>query len=474
MGGGSMKSDIGVIGLGVMGASLALNLERNGFSVAVYNLESEKTDQFLKNRAMEKNIVGADSLGDLIQSVEKPRKLLAMIPAGAPIDGLIDDLHGLIEPGDILIDGGNSHFMDTKRRAEKLKADGVFYFGVGVSGGEEGALWGPSIMPGGDESQYEKIAFLEKIAASVDGIPCCSYMGNDGAGHYVKMVHNGIEYGFMQMLAEVYDVMKRVGGFSNQELSHIFKNWNQGDLESFLVEISGTIFSTLDEDSEEFLVDKILDTAKQKGTGKWTSQNAFDIGVNTSIINNAVDARIISGFKELRQNVSQKFGGPQGYFDGNRSVFIDMCEKTLLFGLYVAYAQGFAMFDIADKEYGFNFKNAEIAKIWRAGCIIRSRVLNQIMAAYSETPELEHLLLNSWFADRVSKYQYLVRDFIKFAISSGIPVFAMSGALNYFDALRSERLPANLIQAQRDFFGAHTFQRIDKEGVFHHQWNTSL
>ncbi len=467
-----MEYKIGIVGLGVMGHNLALNMERNGFPVAGYDLESSKTKAFLAGPAAGKKILGVHSPAELMESLEKPRRVLMMVPAGSPVDSAIAHLKDHMEAGDILIDGGNSFFMDTEKRNKDLEAQGFNFIGMGVSGGEEGALYGPSLMPGGQASAWEALApILQAIAAKApDGQPCVAYMGPRGAGHYVKMVHNGIEYGDMQLIAEIYDLLHRGLGLSNAELHDIFTEWNQGELKSYLIEITAEIFARMDPDTGQVLLDVILDEAQQKGTGKWTSQNAFDLGSPIPTINSAVESRILSSLKAQRVAASKVLTGPKTKFQGNRSKLIDSTRQALYASKIISYAQGMGMLGAASSEYKYDLKLGEIARIWRAGCIIRADLLEDIMKAFQKNTSLVNLLLDDSFRQAVESRQEAWRSVVQTAIGLGIPLLAMGASLAYFDAYRSERLPANLTQAQRDFFGAHTYRRIDKEGTFHTEW----
>jgi 6-phosphogluconate dehydrogenase len=395
-----------------------------------------------------------------------------MVPAGKPVDIAIVSIKSYLEKDDILIDGGNSFFVDTERRIKNLKEDGIRFIGMGVSGGENGALWGPSLMPGGVESAWEQVKpMLESISAKADdGIPCVAWMGKRGAGHYVKMVHNGIEYGDMQLIAEIYDLLHRGAGISNGELAEIFADWNEHDLKSYLIEITANILWRLDEETGESLVDLILDEAAQKGTGRWTSQNSLDVGALVPTIHAAVEMRLLSGLKSERMIASELLGDNRSTFTGDKEQLINFAEKALYASKITSYAQGFALLKSASKEYGFGFNYADIARIWRAGCIIRASLLDDIVSAFEREPELMNLLLNNVFCNIVLNSQSAWREVVKTGIDLGIPMMATSTSLAYFDAYRSKRLPANLIQAQRDYFGAHTYRRVDKDGVFHTKW----
>jgi len=468
-----MKYQFGLIGLAVMGQNLVLNIERNGFSVAVYNRTAARTEEFMAKRAQGKQIKGCYSLQELVDALERPRKIMLMVKAGQPVDAVIQQLKPLLEKGDLIIDGGNSFYKDTERRAQELAAEGILFIGTGVSGGEEGALWGPAIMPGGQPEAYAMVQpIFEAIAAKAEGEPCVTYIGPRGAGHYVKMVHNGIEYGDMQLIAESYDIMHRALNLSAQELHEIFGEWNEGELQSYLIEITRDIFAKIDEETGQPLVDVILDEAKQKGTGKWTSQDALDLGAPVPTINAAVVSRIISAYKEERVAASKVLTGPPLVYEGDRDQLIQDVRQALYAAKICSYAQGMALLRAASQEYGYDLKLGEIAKIWRGGCIIRARFLNDITAAFEREPNLNNLLLDPYFKEAFLSRQDALRRVVKTAVTLGIPCLAMSASLNYFDAYRTARLPANLTQAQRDYFGAHTYRRLDKEGVFHTEWKS--
>ncbi|WP_025948594.1 NADP-dependent phosphogluconate dehydrogenase [Geobacillus thermocatenulatus] len=465
------KQQIGVIGLAVMGKNLALNIESKGYSVAVYNRSREKTDEFLQE-AKGKNIVGTYSIEEFVNALEKPRKILLMVKAGAPTDATIEQLKPHLEKGDIVIDGGNTYFKDTQRRNEELAKLGIHFIGTGVSGGEEGALKGPSIMPGGQKEAHELVRpIFEAIAAKVDGQPCTTYIGPDGAGHYVKMVHNGIEYGDMQLIAEAYFLLKHVLGMDAAELHEVFADWNKGELNSYLIEITADIFTKIDEETGKPLVDVILDKAGQKGTGKWTSQNALDLGVPLPIITESVFARFISAMKDERVKASKVLAGPAVKpFEGDRGHFIEAVRRALYMSKICSYAQGFAQMKAASEEYSWNLRYGDIAMIFRGGCIIRAQFLQKIKEAYDRDPALSNLLLDPYFQDIVERYQDALREIVATAAMRGIPVPGFASALAYYDSYRTAVLPANLIQAQRDYFGAHTYERVDKEGIFHTEW----
>jgi len=463
--------EFGLIGLAVMGQNLVLNVERNGFSVAVYNRTAARTEEFVAGAAKGKKVKPCYSLQELADSLEKPRKIMLMVKAGDPVDAVIGQLKPLLEPGDLIIDGGNSFFKDTERRALALAADGLNYIGTGVSGGEEGALWGPAIMPGGQPEAYRMVEpILTAIAAKVNGEPCVSYIGPRGAGHYVKMVHNGIEYGDMQLIAEAYDIMHRALDLSAPELHQIFREWNEGELKSYLIEITRDIFAKTDEETGDPLVEKVLDEAKQKGTGKWTSQSALDLGAPTQTINAAVESRIISAYKEERVAASQVLSGPGTSFEGSRDQLVQDVRAGLYAAKICSYAQGMALLKAASEEYDYGLDLGAIARLWRGGCIIRARFLNDITAAYQRDPDLTNLLLDPYFKEAFLARQASLRRVIQTAVGLGIPCLAFSASLAYFDAYRTARLPANLTQAQRDYFGAHTYKRIVRDGVFHSEW----
>lgn len=465
------KQQIGVVGVGVMGRSLALNFESKGFSVAVYDLSAEKVNEILEQNKG-KHIIGSTNIEEFVQSLERPRKIMLMVNAGVITDKAIESLVPYLDKGDILIDGGNTYFEDTIRRNKELEEKGILFIGAGVSGGEEGALKGPAIMPSGQKEAYEAAGpLLTAISAKVNGEPCCTYIGPNGAGHYVKMVHNGIEYGDMQLICESYHLMKSLLGLSVNELHEVFKEWNKGELDSYLIEITADIFTKIDLETGKPLVDVILDTAGQKGTGKWTSQSALDLGIPLSMITESVFSRFLSAMKAERVKASKVLKGPhQNKFIGNKQEFIELIRKTLYFSKIISYAQGFSQFKVASQEYDWNLKPGEIAKIFRGGCIICAAFLQNIMDAYDRNPNLDNLLLDSYFQSVTADYQDAAREVVAAAVKAGIPVPGLSSALAYYDSYRSEVLPANLLQAQRDYFGAHTYQRIDREGTFHTEW----
>jgi len=467
-----MHGDIGVVGLGVMGANLALNMERNGFRIAGYDLEAAKGQAFVAGPAAGRRVELAASPDRLMAMLKRPRRVLMMVPAGAAVDSAIAHLKPHLQPGDILVDGGNSWFLDTERRSKELAGGGFHYIGTGVSGGEQGALWGPAIMPGGQREAWEALApILKAIAAKADdGEPCVDYMGPGGAGHYVKMVHNGIEYGDMQLIAEAYDLLSRGLRLPAKELSAIFEEWNAGDLRSYLIEITAEVLARTDPETGRPLVDLILDEAQQKGTGKWTSQHAFDIGAPIPTINAAVESRILSALKAERVHASRILHGPSPHYHGKKERLVDAVRAALYASKVTSYAQGFGLLKLASAEYKWDLQPVSIARIWRAGCIIRASLLGDIMAAFQRDAALPNLLLDAAFRQAVESRQGSWRFLVQVAVETGIPVPAMSASLAYFDAYRSERLPANLTQGQRDYFGAHTYRRVDKPGVFHTEW----
>ncbi len=465
------KYDIGLIGLAVMGQNLVLNMERNGFAVAVYNRTTSKAEAFVAAHPG-KRLYLARTLEELVEALQRPRKIMIMVQAGRPVDLVIEALKPLLEPGDVIIDGGNSFFLDTERRARELAQGGIRYLGAGVSGGEEGALLGPSIMPGGDREAYELVEpiFTAIAAKAKDGAPCVTYIGPGGAGHYVKMVHNGIEYGNMQLIAETYDIMRTALGMSPAEMAPIFAEWNRGELSSFLIEITADILARVDEETGQPMVDVILDKAGQKGTGKWTSQNALDLGVATPTIDAAVEARILSAYKDERVAAAQLIPQPQRDYQGDRESLIQALRAALYASQVCSYAQGMALLRTASQEYDYNLNLSEIAAIWRAGCIIRADFLDDMRAAFDADPDLANLLVAPKFRDDLVAREAQWRQVVTTAVDLAIPTPATSASLAYFDGYRSARLPANLIQAQRDYFGAHTYERVDQPGVFHTEW----
>lgn len=455
-----------------MGKNLALNIESRDYSVSVFNRSYEKTEDFLANEAKGKQVVGTKTIEEFVNSLEKPRKILLMVKAGAATDATIESLQPYLEKGDILIDGGNTLYEDTIRRNKMLDETGIHFIGTGVSGGEEGALLGPSMMPGGQKEAYDLVApIFEAISAKVDGEPCVTYIGPNGAGHFVKMVHNGIEYGDMQLIAEAYFILKHMLGMEADELSEVFSEWNEGELDSYLVEITADIFKEKDEETGNALVEVIMDKAGQKGTGKWTSKNALDLGVPLPLITESVFARFISSLKDERVAASKVLSGPDASsYEGSREELIEAVRKALYMSKIVSYAQGFAQMQAASKENNWDIAFGDIAMIWRGGCIIRAKFLQKIKDAYDREPELPNLMLDPYFKEVVVGYQGALREVVALAVKHGIAVPTFSSAIAYYDSYRSADLPANLIQAQRDYFGAHTYERKDKEGTFHTNW----
>src|SRR6478672_1995815 len=466
------QQSFGVIGLAVMGENLALNVERNGFPISVYNRTPEKTDAFMATRAQGKNVVAAYSIEEFVNSLERPRKILIMVKAGAPVDAVIEQLKPLLSEGDIIMDGGNSLYEDTARRTRELEPLGFRFIGMGVSGGEEGALNGPSLMPGGTKSSYEYLEpIFTKIAAQVDDGPCVTYIGPGGAGHYVKMVHNGIEYGDMQLIAEAYDLLRNALGLNDQQLHEVFAEWNTTDeLNSYLIEITADIFKYADPDTNQPLVDVILDAAGQKGTGRWTVQGALELGICIPTMTAAVNARIMSSFKKERVAASEILTGPSGKYEGDAKTFINQIRDALYCSKICSYAQGMALLSAASKAYHYDLNLSEISRIWKGGCIIRAGFLNKIKSAFKENPELPNLLLAPEFKQTILDRQDAWREVLAQSAKLGIPVPAFSASLDYFDSYRRDRLPQNLTQAQRDYFGAHTYERTDKPGFFHTEW----
>ena len=466
--------DFGLVGLAVMGENLILNMESKGFSVAVFNRTLSKVDNFTNGRAKGKNIKGCYSVEEFVASLKKPRKIMLMVKAGAAVDAFIDMFIPHLDKGDILIDGGNSHFPDTIRRTKYVEEKGLLYIGTGVSGGEEGALLGPSIMPGGSPESWPHVKPIFQAAAAKveDGSPCCEWIGSDGAGHFVKMVHNGIEYGDMQMICEAYSIMKNMLGKTADEMQVIFSEWNKGELDSYLIEITRDILGARDDETGKSLVDVILDTAGQKGTGRWTSEAALQLGVPAQTVAEAVFARAMSAIKEERVDASKELKGPDSRFDGDEEAFIEMVRKALYSSKICSYAQGFQLMRAAADEYDWDLKFGEIALLWRMGCIIRAQFLGKIKEAFDSKPDLPNLLLDSYFKTAIESNQDAWRKVISRSIELGIPVPAFSSALAYYDGYRSDRLPANLLQAQRDYFGAHTYERVDRPRgeFFHTNW----
>ncbi len=466
-------SDIGLIGLAVMGENLVLNMESKGFRVTVFNRTLQKVDDFLAGRAKGKKITGAYSLEELVSSLSRPRKVMIMVKAGSAVDDMINTLIPHLEKGDIIIDGGNTHFPDTNRRTALVESKGLLYIGTGVSGGEEGALFGPSIMPGGSKEAWPYLKpIFQAIAAKVeDGSPCCEWVGENGAGHFVKMVHNGIEYGDMQLICEAYQIMRDLLHMTAGEMHSVFKEWNEGELNSYLVEITRDILSFKDTDGKP-LVDKILDTAGQKGTGKWTAVTALDHGIPLTLIGEAVFARCLSAVKEERVKASKVLHGPKPAFSADKKEFIDDLKDALYASKIVSYAQGYSLMRAAAAEYKWELNYGGIALMWRGGCIIRSAFLGKIKEAFDNNPSITNLLPDPFFKEKVEKAQQGWRNVVSAAVTNGIPVPAISAALGYFDGYRCEKLPANLLQAQRDYFGAHTYERTDKPRgeFFHTNW----
>lgn len=467
------KSDIGLIGLAVMGENLVLNMESHGYTVSVFNRTVEKVDKFIDGRGKGKKFYGAHTIEELVKSLKRPRKVMMLVKAGQAVDDFIEKVIPFLEEGDIIIDGGNTHFPDTIRRANYVESKGLLYIGTGVSGGEEGALKGPSIMPGGSKAAWEHVKpIFQSISAKVeDGSPCCDWVGDGGAGHFVKMVHNGIEYGDMQLICEAYQIMSELLGMNADEMHEVFKEWNTGVLDSYLIEITRDILGFKDEDGEP-MVEKILDTAGQKGTGKWTGVAALDQGIPLTLIGEAVFARCLSAQKDERVRASKILTGPEKTFDADKKAFVQDIMQALYASKIVSYAQGYVLLQDAAKEYGWDLNYGGIALMWRGGCIIRSAFLGRIKEAFDNDPKLENLLLDPYFKGEVDKAQAGWRNVVATAASKGIPVPAFSTALAYFDGYRSERLPANLLQAQRDYFGAHTYERVDQPRgkFFHTNW----
>lgn len=467
------KQEIGVIGMAVMGKNLALNIESRGYSVSIYNRTTSRAESVIKENP-DKNLNLETTIESFVKSLEKPRRILLMVQAGAGTDAVIQEVLPFLDKGDVLIDGGNTFYQDTIRRSKELEESGIYFIGTGVSGGEEGALNGPSIMPGGQKEAYDLVApILEEISAKApaDGEACVTYIGPDGAGHYVKMVHNGIEYGDMQLIAESYRIMHELLELSNAEIADIFKEWNNGELDSFLIEITADALTKVDPQTGKDLVDVILDRAGNKGTGKWTSQGALDVGTPLPTITEAVFARYISALKDERVKASELLIAPETKaVDLNKEEVIEDLRKALYFSKIMSYAQGFSQMKMASKEHQWNLNYGEIAKIWRAGCIIRARFLDDITKAYDKTPDLSNLLLDEYFRKIAGEYQQSVRNIVSLSVQAGIPNPAFSSAISYYDSYRSKRLPANIIQAQRDYFGAHTYERVDQDGDYHFDW----
>jgi 6-phosphogluconate dehydrogenase len=467
-------ADMGLIGLAVMGENLVLNMESHGYTVAVFNRTTSKVDDFVNGRGKGKKVIGAHTVEDLVGALKKPRKVMIMVKAGAPVDAVIDEVAPLLEPGDIIIDGGNTHYPDTTRRTQALKEKGLLFIGTGVSGGEEGALKGPSIMPGGNPDAWPAVKpIFQAIAAKVDGgSPCCDWVGPEGAGHYVKMVHNGIEYGDMQLITEAYQLMKDVLGMDPPAMREVFDRWNKGVLDSYLIEITRDILGFKDEESGKYMVDLILDKAGQKGTGKWTVTSALDLGVPLTLIGEAVFARCLSAQKDERVAAEKILQGPKAAFNGDKTALVNDIEQALYASKIISYAQGYALMNAMAKDQGWEINNGGVALMWRGGCIIRSAFLGKIKEAFDKNPNLQNLLLDPYFTAQISKAQDGWRRVCATAATQGIPIPAMSSALAYFDGYRTGRLPSNLLQAQRDYFGAHTYERTDKPRgqFFHSNW----
>ncbi|WP_034529022.1 NADP-dependent phosphogluconate dehydrogenase [Secundilactobacillus oryzae] len=469
-------ANIGVVGMAVMGKNLALNIESRGFTVGIYNRSAEKTDKVMQDHS-EKKLIPSHTIEEFVNSLEKPRRILLMVKAGKPTDAVIDELLPLLDKGDILIDGGNTNFHDTMARNARLDESGINFIGMGVSGGELGALQGPSLMPGGQKAAYDLVApILEQISAKApqDGKDCVTYIGPNGAGHYVKMVHNGIEYGDEELIDESYNIMRNVAGLSVDEMADIFKEWNEGELDSYLIEITADILTRKDDlgsDKSKPIVDMILDRGNNKGTGKWSSEDALNIQVPQSVITEAVYARYISMMKNERVEASKTLAGPKGDVElGDKKELVEKIRQALFFSKIMSYAQGFEQLRVASETYKWDLKFGELAQIWRAGCIIRARFLQNITDAFDKKPDLTNLLLDDYFKDIAAKYQESVRDVVALAVKAGVPVPGFSAAITYYDSYRAEVLPANLLQAQRDYFGAHTYERTDREGNFHYPW----
>ncbi len=466
-----MKNYVGLVGLAVMGQNLALNIARKGYSIAVYNRTSERTKEFIADKVKDEKITPYYEIKDFVEGLERPRKIILMVKAGSPVDDVIQELTPYLDSGDLIIDGGNSYFKDTSRRLQELKSKGILFLGMGVSGGEYGALHGPSLMPGGTREAYEMVKeLLLKIAAQTEDGPCCTYVGNDSAGHFVKMVHNGIEYAIMELIAEVYDIMRKVLKMDSKEIGDVFEKWNQGELNSFLMEISYKVMRYKDPETGKPLVELILDKAEQKGTGKWAAQTALDLGIPTPTLNLAVEGRVISHFKDLRVKISSLSQKEKRDISLNKDEFVSDLEKALLFGVFISFSQGLWLIDEASKVFNYNIDLSEVLRIWKGGCIIRAKILNFLRDIIKEDLSNINLLLS------LKTHQFLkdkldaMKKVTNLGKEAGISLLALNSALDYYLALSEENLPANLIQAQRDFFGAHTYERIDKEGIFHTEW----
>lgn len=465
------KQEVGVIGLAVMGKNLAFNIESRGYSVSVYNRSRERTDEMMAE-AGDRNVQASYTIEEFVASLERPRKILIMVAAGQATDAVISELLPLLDEGDILMDGGNTYYKDTQSRSKTLAEKGIHFIGTGVSGGEEGALTGPSLMPGGKKEAHDLVKpILEAISAKVEGDACTTYIGPDGSGHFVKMVHNGIEYGDMQLISETYFIMKHILGLNSEQLHDVFTEWNKGELDSYLIEITADIFAKVDQETGQPLVELVLDTAAQKGTGKWTSDNALELGIPLPVITESVFARFMSALKEERVAASKILTGPRvEQISEGKEDWIEALRQALYMSKISSYAQGFAQMRAASEHYNWNLNYGEIAMIFRGGCIIRAAFLQKIKEAYDRDAELANLLLDPYFKEITNKYQQSLRKVVALAVENGIPVPGLSAAISYYDSYRTERLPANLLQAQRDYFGAHTYKRIDKEGTFHTDW----
>ena len=464
------KQHLGIVGLGVMGKNLALNSHSKGFTVAGYDADREKSQQVAAQT--EGKLAVTQSIQEFVDELERPRRIWMMVPAGKIVDAVIQDLKPFLTPEDILLDGGNSYFKDTERRARELEAVGLRFFGMGVSGGEEGALRGPSLMPGGHEPSYRHLeAVLTRMAAQTSDGPCCTYLGPGGAGHYVKMVHNGIEYGIMQTICEAYDIFKNVLALSGPEIRDIFAEWDGGDLNSFLLDITVVVLGKIDPETEKPLVDLVVDTAEQKGTGKWTAQDAMDLGAAVPTLTAAVIARILSGARDERLAASEILCGPARKFSGDKKAFIQRVREAYALTVIGCYAQGFDQLRVASQEYKYNLKFDEVARIWKGGCIIRAKLLDPIRAAFKTKPGLKNLMLDPYFSQLINATGDSLREVVRTTMDVGTPCPAFANTLAYIDGYRQKRLPANLLQAQRDYFGAHTYRRIDKEGKFHTEWD---
>ncbi len=466
-----MKGNIGLVGLAVMGQNLALNIARKGYSVSVYNKTSKRTEDFLREKVKDEKIIPCYDLKSFIDSLEKPRKIILMVKAGNPVDEVINNFLPYLDPGDLIIDGGNSHYQDTSRRIKELREKKILYLGMGVSGGEFGALYGPSLMPGGSEDAYKMVEeILLKISAKTEDGPCCAFVGKDSAGHFVKMVHNGIEYAYMQAIAEVYDIMRKILNMNSKEIGDIFENWNNGELNSFLMEISYKIMRYMDKEKGVPLVELILDKAEQKGTGKWTTQSALDLGIPTPSLNLAVEARTLSYFKDLRRELSKKYEKRISNISLERERILKDLENSLLFSIFMAFSQGLWLISSASRAFDYGINLSEVLRIWKGGCIIRAKILNFLREIINENPENVNLLNNEKSLSFIKGKLDSIKNITKIARDFNLPTLVLNSSLDYFLSITEGDLPANLIQAQRDFFGAHTFERKDKEGIFHVQW----